>query len=201
MTSKRPDNVSAVARVYAQALLEMADEAHQVNEIGEELVQLGQLLSDHNELLALLANRLISTDERSDSLEKIFKGRVSDLVYRFLLVVNRKDRLGELPGVIAGYAQLLDERNNIIEGDVYVAERLSDSQSQDVSDAVSRVVGMNVVLSQQVDPGVIGGFKVRVGDRLIDGSVTTQLSAMRSRLTAIGRDKARQAATESGQEN
>lgn len=185
--------VGSVERVYAAALLDMAGQAGQLDETTDEMEQLGQLLDAQRDLLRLLSSRVLSAQARGGSIEAIFQGRVSDLVYRFLQVVNEKGRLDILPGIVRAYAQLLDEHRGIVEADVFVAQRLSDQDAHLVSEAVGRMVGKNVVLHQYVEPGLIGGLKVRVGDQLLDGSVATGLRLMRSRLVETGRAKARAA--------
>lgn len=181
----------AVEQVYAEALLDMAGEAGQLNEVADELKQLGELLQTQPQVQHLLSSQLLSTAERASSIEAIFKGRVSDLLYRFLQVVNEKQRLDCLAGIILAFSALQDERQGIIEADAYVASPLTDAQVELVSSWVSQRVDRNVVLRQVVDPRLIGGVKIRVGDQLIDGSVVTQLRLMREAMVATGREKAR----------
>ena len=189
--------VGSVERVYAGALLDMAKQVNQLDEVADELEQLSQLLEAQPDLLRLMSSQVLSSQARRRSLEAIFQGRVSDLVYRFLQVVNQKGRLDVLPGIIYAYAKLLDEHQGVVEADVFVAERLSESDAQSVSDAIGKRVGKKVVLHQYIEPGLIGGLKIRVGDQLIDGSVATGLRLMRRRLVETGRAKARVAAGES----
>jgi len=188
--------VGSVERVYAGALLDMAKQADQLDEVADELEQLGQLLEAQPDLLRLMSSQVLSSQARRRSLEAIFQGRVCDLTYRFLQVVNQKGRLDVLPGIIRAYAKLLDEHQGVVEADVFVAERLSESDAQSVSAAIGKRVGKDVVLHQYIEPGLIGGLKIRVGDQLIDGSVATGLRRMRRRLVETGRAKARAAAGE-----
>ncbi len=191
MSQHTNNTVNSLERVYAQALLDLAQQAKQTSDIADELEQLGDLINQQPQLLAVLANRLLSVAERASTLEKVFKGRVSDLLYRFLLVVNNKHRLDSLPGIVHGYKQLLDEQSGVVEADVHVAAPLSDSETQSIAGRISQAIDRNVVLRQHVDPNLIGGLKVRVGDRLIDGSVATQLRLIRHALAEAGHENAR----------
>ncbi len=106
-------------------------------------------------------------------------------------VVNSKDRLASLAEIVVTYGQLVDRRNGIIEADVFVVSLLDDAEVQRISANLSDALGGNVVLHQSVDPTLIGGLKLRIGDRLIDASVATQLKNMKKRITDEGREAAR----------
>ncbi len=165
MSTTQSNLFDAVAQVYAQALLDMADEANQTAEVAQELEELGRLLEDQPEVFGLLSNRVVSVQERAKSIESIFQGNVGDLMYRFLQVVNQKSRFEALPSIVRAYDRLLDERNGVIEADAYVAAAMDPDQAQATSDRISQALGRNVVLRQHVDPQLIGGLKIRVGDR------------------------------------
>ena len=81
--------------------------------------------------------------------------------------------------------------NGVVEAQAHVAQPLSNELARQISDRVSALVNRNVILRQVVDPKLIGGLKIRVGDTLIDGSVATQLKLMREGIAAQGREAAR----------
>lgn len=180
-------------RTYALALLHLADEAGQLDAIGDEVGQLADLFASQESLRKLLASPLISAAERRGSIERLFKGRINDVLYRFLHILNRKGRLGEFPGVARAFKVLHDEKRGIIAVDAYVAAPLDDAARARVADGIGSALGKTVQLQQHVDDTLIGGLKVRVGDQLIDATVATQLRLIREKLTAVGRDKARAA--------
>lgn len=185
---QRTDSVS---RVYAQALLELAQADGQADALAEEAGELLSLMADRPELDELLSSRVLNLTQRSSLIEQIFKGNVSDVLYRFLQVVNRKDRLGSLAGILSAYRELAVQARGEIDVDVYVAQALSDEAGRGVAESIGQVVDKRVHLHQHVDAELIGGLKVRVGDRLIDGSVATQLKIMKRKLVEAGRERAR----------
>jgi F-type H+-transporting ATPase subunit delta len=180
-----------VEHIYAAALLNLAEKAGQVDEVRQEMNELGDLLKQQPVLTKLLESRVLSRSERAGSIERIFKGNVSELLYRFVQVVNSKDRLAALADIITMYGKLVDRRNGIIDADVFVAALLDDSEVQRISSNLSEALGGNVVLHQSVDPSLIGGLKLRIGDRLIDGSVATQLKRLQQSIVDSGREAAR----------
>jgi len=182
----------SVSRVYAQALLELAQAQDQADALAEEAGGLLELLAREPDLDVLLSSRALNSSQRSAVVEQLFKGKVSDVLYRFLQVVNRKDRLGALPGILSAYRVLVSEARGELDVDVFVAESLSDEAGRGVAASIGGAMGKQVQLRQHVDPELIGGLKVRVGDRLIDGSVATQLRIMRRKLVDAGRESARQ---------
>jgi F-type H+-transporting ATPase subunit delta len=187
-TEHKTDSVS---RVYAQALLELAQGDGQMDSIAEEAGGLLELLGREADLGRLLSSRALNSSQRSGVVEQLFKGKTSDVFYRFIQVVNRKDRLGALPGILAAYLGLVSEARGELGVDVFVAEPLSQEAVRSVAESIGGAMGKRVQLKEHVDPELIGGLKVRVGDRLIDGSVATQLRIMRRKLVDAGRERAR----------
>jgi len=179
--------------IYAEALIELADEAGQLAAIADEVEQLQQLIQAEPQLRQLLESRILRTQARAEAIETIFKGRVSDLLFRFLLVVNEKGRMNALDAICRAFAQLMDERRGIVDVDVYVAAQMDAARSRQVADRIGQVIDRQVVLHQYVDPHLIGGLKVRVGDQLIDGSVATQLRLLERKMAEAGRERARTA--------
>ena len=181
----------SVSRVYAQALLELAQGDGQMDSIAEEAVGMLELLGSEADLRGLLTSRALSSSQRIGVVRQLFEGRTSDIFYRFLQVLNRKDRLGALSGILTAYLDLVSEARGELAVEVYVAQPLSQEAGRSVAETIGGATGKRVQLNEHVDPELIGGLKVRVGDRLIDGSVATQLRIMRRKLVEAGREKAR----------
>lgn len=186
---QRTDSVS---RVYAQALLELAQADGSVDDVGQDAGELLALLGREPDLSKLLSSRALNSSQRNALIEKLFKGNVHDVLYRFLQVVNRKDRLGSLERIFGTYGLLVAEAKGELDVDVYVAQALTDEAGRGVAESIGQAVGKRVHLNQHIDSELIGGLKVRVGDRLIDGSVATQLKIMKRKLVEAGRERARQ---------
>ena len=182
MKTASATNPTAVA--YARSLLELANERNQADEIGQEMAGIRDVLAEQPSFAAYLADPGIGGTERTATLEKVFKGRVSPLVSNFLGVVNNHGRMRMLGPIAQAFVDLLDEQRGNVEVDVTVAQRLSPDQLEQVRQRVSQALGKNAVVHQYVDEDIIGGLVLRVEDRLIDASVKYQLEAMRERLLA-----------------
>jgi F-type H+-transporting ATPase subunit delta len=179
---KTSDTTNPAAVPYARSMLELAEPQGQVDSIGAELADLRQLLRDNPSFSQFLSDPGVKDSERNGAIERILKGRVSPLVWSLVGVLNQKDRLEILPAIADAYDKLLDERRGIVEVDVTVAQQLSDGDLQMVRDRVSAALGKNAVVRQSVDESIIGGIKLRIGDKEIDASVKQQLSSLKQRL-------------------
>jgi F-type H+-transporting ATPase subunit delta len=172
---------------YARSMIDLAEPQGQVDSIGAELADLRQLLRDNPSFGRFLADPSVGDAERSGAIERILKGRVSQLAWNLIGVLSRKDKLSMLPAIAEAYDKLLEARRGDVEVDVTVAHRLSPEDLELVRTRVSSALGKNAVVQQHVDESIIGGIRLRVGDREIDASVKQQLTALRQRLLASRR--------------
>lgn len=191
--------IGTLERNYARALLELANEAERsggakLGEISAEALQLRVLLEQEPDLLRLISVQTLSVQERGQIIERILKGRINDLLYRFLIVVNEKNRLEYLPGMLAALEKLVEEQRGIVEIDAFVAANMDEPAQRSVAESISKALGKQVIMHQHVDPKLIGGLKLRIGDQLIDGSVAAQLRLMKDRMIHAGQELARKAA-------
>ena len=176
---------SPAAMAYARSVLELASESSSEEAVGAELGQIAALLQDNPAFRTFLADPSVPQDSRGETVRRIFGGRVSTLVMNLLGVMNAKGRLSLLGEVCSAYAALLDEKLGKVEVDLTVATRLDDADFEQVRQLVASALNKNPTVHQTVDESIIGGLVLRVGDRLIDGSVRRQLAVMHDRLLAV----------------
>jgi F-type H+-transporting ATPase subunit delta len=190
-----PEHIEKVARtvedIYGLALVEMAAEAGTLDATAAEVEELATLLAAEPELTKLFSSRVLDTSKRASSIERLFKGQLSDLVYNFVQTVNRKGRLDKLQGILTSFSRIVDQRNGIVEVDLYVASQMSSEALDELGQKIGVAIQRNVILNQKVDANLIGGLKLRVGDRMIDGSIATQLKMLERKIVVEGREKAK----------
>ena len=182
-------HTDAIAQVYARSLYELADAAggrEKIVEIAEELEQICELARSNKKFGEFLASPIVDDIARSNSLRAIFHGRITDLTLRFLLVLNAKGRLSRIESVRAAYDQAVNEAFGRVEVDVYTPAPLGSDQIETIKQRIKTAVGKDPVIHAYTDPEMIGGVRLRIGDQLIDGSVSSRLRRLRDRLLANG---------------
>ncbi len=188
-------NIDEIALVYARALLEECEQAGgtaQAVSIGQELSELSELIRADKRFGEFLRSPLLDASKREASLSQILKGRVSDVLFRFAMVLAERGRAGRLVDVADAFDRLLQVRLGRIEVDVYTVDgKADDATLATVRTRVKEAFGKEPVLHQYADANMIGGVKLRVGDQLIDGSIATGLRNMRTRVARLGGEQIR----------
>lgn len=172
----------AVARVYARSLLALAEEDGISDGVQPELAGLAAEVEGHPELAAFLASPLVGERHRAEALEAMFRGRLADLVLDTLQVMNGKGRLGLLRALALAFQEELDRLRGRVDVAVTTAIPLSDELRERVRSVVAERSGKQPRLVESVDPEILGGIVLRIGDRKLDASVANELRHMDQRL-------------------
>jgi F-type H+-transporting ATPase subunit delta len=182
-------HTDALSGVYARSLYELAEEAggrDKILEIADEIEQVCELSRGDRGFREFLGSPIVDRGRRGDALRGIFRERVTDLLLRFLLVLNARGRLGHLEAIGNAYDRLVHEAFGRVEVDVFTPGRLEQSQIETLKKRVGAALGKEPVVYAYTDPAMIGGLKLRIGDQLIDGSVAARLRRMRHRFLTTG---------------
>ncbi|MCZ6654411.1 MAG: ATP synthase F1 subunit delta [Planctomycetota bacterium] len=173
---------TTIAEVYARSLLELAIGRGESDVIDREFAEFAALLQADPDFKAFVTARVIDADQRRKSLDVMFQGRMSELLLNTLHVLNNKDRLEIVGEVQRLYHELTLQQQAIVEVHVRAAEPLSDVMRTRLQQLMESRTGRTVRLAEHVDPAILGGLIVRVGDEQIDMSVARQLHRFQKRL-------------------
>jgi F-type H+-transporting ATPase subunit delta len=174
-----------LAAIYAEALLNAAEAAHQVAQVLEETDSLIDDVANKNQKLgALFIGGAVGRKTRRIAIEKAFAARASETFYKFLLVLNDHERLDLVRPIRKALHELHDERARRLRVQLYSAVPLSEEQKQRILKAVHDYFKLEPVLESHVNPALLGGLKVRIGDRVFDGTVSTRIENLRNQLIA-----------------
>lgn len=167
---------NAIARRYAKALIELAEEDQAVEKYYGELKTFEAIMEAAPEGAGIFASPAFTSKLKEELLKGLISGRdLSDTVNKFLFLLLQKNRLDELPRIISNYRELADELSGVVRGTVTSALPLEKERIDKLRAALEHGTGKKVLLQVEVDPTLIGGVVTRIGDRLFDGSIKTQL--------------------------
>ncbi len=179
-------NPSRLARVYAEALMSVANKAGNAETVGEELSGLqAQLFKTTPNLAKFLTSPVISKRQKEPAIVAAFAS-CSEPVRNLLGVLNQNNRMAQLPAIAAVYQKLLDTAAGRVAVLVRSAVALSDEQRTTLETTLTTTLGKTPVLTLRVDADLLGGLVVQVGDRVYDSSVRTRLQTLRNTLMDRG---------------
>lgn len=167
---------------YAQAIYELAAEKDMLDVVEQELRLVESTIASYDDLSTLVYHPQVLAQAKKETIHKIFGQDITDIVLKFLLLLMDKRRESLLPGIIYEYVKMANQARNIVEAEVTTALPLVESQQTALVNKLSLVTGKKVVLKTQIDQGIIGGIIVKIGDKLIDGSVVRQLATLKKAL-------------------
>jgi F-type H+-transporting ATPase subunit delta len=174
----------ALGRLYAGALLDLAEASGQPDSLGEELHDLVRAVGENPELADFLSTPLVDDEMRAATLEKTLRGKASDLFVDALQVIRRKGRLGKLPAIAEAYRLELRQRRGLVDAQVISAVPLSAPLRAQLTESLRRFSGREPHLVERVDPALLGGTVVKIAGQKIDTSVATHLRELSEALLA-----------------
>ncbi len=167
---------------YARALLEVAQAEDVVGRAEEELFRLRELLRANPALVEFLKDPNLQREGKRRALAELFAGRVHPLVLNALLMLSDLDRAGRLAAVIDEFLGLAAAARQQVSGQVTTARPLDEATLGRLAAELSRVTGQQVRLVQKVDPAILGGVIVKVGEQIVDGSLRRKLDEIQAQL-------------------
>ena len=178
--------VSGLAERYAAALFDLADERRMLDEVATDLRQLRAMLQASGEFLRLIRSPVLSRDQQAKAVAVVAeRAGLSQLVRDFLAVVARNRRLFAVPAMIESFLAKLAARRGEVTAEVTAAHQLSEAQLGTLNEQLRRSIGARVLVDVRIDPSLIGGLVVKVGSRMIDGSIKSKLRRLQLAMKSI----------------
>lgn len=176
-------STGTLARRYAKALLELAEESGQVEATGEQLAALAEAWEVSAELRETFENPAVMASQRRDLLGQLAqKLGLSPHVRNMALLLSDRRRMRFFPAVAAAFQELAERKAGRVRAEVVTAAPMPDAYYQELQKALESVTGKQVTLQKKEDPSLIGGVVTRVGDKVFDGSLRARLSELREEL-------------------
>ena len=170
-----------IAQVYARSLFEVAQEQGKLDVVREELGQITEALEENAELRLFFYSPYFSTDEKRDGLRRTVTD-ADPMTMNVLDILVENHRLPVLPRLRREYERRWREANNLLPVTVTSAVALDDAVVERIGDEIGRQTGRKVELTREVDPSIVGGFVVRVGNAILDASIKNRLDNLRKQI-------------------
>ena len=166
-----------LAQVYARALFEVAGEQGKLDELREQLVQFAEALEGDRQLAIFFFSPYFSTAEKEQGLERMLDGADESFV-NFLRLLIEKHRMPVLFRIRHEYERLWDEENKVLPVEITSAIELDRATTENLGNTIGERAGRKVTLAARVDPEIIGGVVVRVGNSILDASIRNRLEQL-----------------------
>ena len=173
---------STIARNYAETLLVLATRAQDLRGWGKMLTDVANAMRENATLRLFLESPRVSSAQKSEVIGKAFTDRMPRLMLRFLQTIVQHRRQMLIPAIAEEYLNLVDEAEGRIHARVTVAKETDDAGRAAIASQLSRMFGKDVVPHLSVDPSIMGGVVVHVGDTVLDGSVKKRLASLRRKM-------------------
>ena len=177
--------IDIIANRYAEALFQLSEDENITMEIYNELQNVVHIVKSNSDLDNVLKSPLVAKSEKVKLIETLFNNRINNNLKNFLKILVEKGRISSLKSIELTFKQLLNEKNNVIEGTVISAIPLTDEKVKELEKTLSKKYNKNVTLENEVDESILGGVLLRLGNTQIDGSVKTRLNNIKDQLSQV----------------
>ena len=185
--AEKSSPVSNIAERYAAALFDLAENEKGLNELENDVGRFATLHDQSDDLQRFLRSPVYSAEEQARAIGALLdKAEIKGLVGNFIRVAASNRRLFAVPEMLAAFRRLAAKRRGEVSAEVTTAEPLSDKHVAELKAALKASLGKDVSLDAKVDPSIIGGLIVKVGSRMIDGSLKTKLNSLKLAMKEVG---------------
>lgn len=174
-----------IARRYAQALFDIAREQKAVEKFSQDLNSVLQSIEGNEDISKVISSRLVNVTAKKDLCKTLLAADINPMVANFLFLVLDKQREGYLQPIVEVFDELVARENKILPARVRTAQQMTEEQVKMLEDKLSKMTGQNVKTTVDVDPSLIGGMAVKIGDIVYDGSIAKQLGMMKTHLQQV----------------
>jgi F-type H+-transporting ATPase subunit delta len=170
--------VEELAQVYGRSLFQVAQEQGKLDELREQLGQFADALEEHRELAVFFFSPYFSTQEKRDALGTLLDG-ADEIFINFLALLIENHRMPVIFRIRHEYERLWDEENRTLPVQITSAIALDDATTESLGKTIGERAGRKVTLAARVDPDILGGIIIRVGNSILDASIRNRLEQLR----------------------
>ncbi len=175
---------ATIARNYAEALFQLGERTNDSERFGDLIEGVGGAIEAEETIRVVLDSPRVTKAAKQELLARALKNRAPDSFIRFLKAVIKRGRQGVIPAIARQYLELLDVKFDRVHASVAMARTPDQALRETVRKSLSEVLGKEVIAHYREDPGILGGVIVRIGDRVMDGSLRRRLKILRRQMLA-----------------
>jgi F-type H+-transporting ATPase subunit delta len=171
--------IKAAAR-YAKSIIDLSIELNALEEMKNDMVSIEQVIGQNSELEAILNNPIIPLNKKAGILEDVFGSQVHRATKTFLQLIVNKGRSSILFATSKQFIAQYNQIKGIVTAEITSAVELTEANRTEIVGIVKKAIGANqVILKEKVDPSLIGGFVLKVGDKQFDASISSSLNKLK----------------------
>lgn len=170
-------------RVYARALFDLALASNAVDKVGADLAKIAEVLSSNPTLSDALEDVSLPSEKKAAILTELFEGNSPEAL-SFALIAIERESASAIGVLVSAYDAIATAERNIVVAEVTTASELDEALRATIQEKLSAKVGSPVVLRERVDTSLLGGIRINIDGRVLDGSLAKQLSSLKSTLTS-----------------
>ncbi len=167
-----------IAQVYSRALFDVAKEQDKLDELRDQLGEFADAVNDNRDLRVFFFSPYFSTEEKKEGLERVLEGADEALV-NFLGLLLENHRMPAIFHIRRQYDELWEEENKLLPVQITSAIELDEDTVAHIGDTIGEQTGQRVDVSSRVDPDILGGIVLRVGNSILDASIRNRLERLR----------------------
>lgn len=175
----------SVARRYAEAFFSIAQETQKIDEYQAELESVTKVIAEVEGMKEYMAHLLVPAKEKKELVQKVFEGQISPVTMNFLCMVIDKRRESYLDVILGEFVDMADETRNIKKAELFAAREVPAEELADLEQRLSASTGKKISLTMTVDPSLLGGVKIRMGDQIVDGTVAKKLQLLKDSMMKV----------------
>lgn len=168
-----------LAKRYAKSLLELSTELNKTERVKTDVEQILTVMNESREFRNFVKSPVIKPDVKARVFKEIFGSELDELTTKFIDILFKKGREGHVEGIVMAFEDLYRAQQGIQKAVVTTAYELTEAEKSDIEAKVKEMVGGQVEIEAHVDPSIIGGLKLRIGDKQFNGSIAAQLNNLR----------------------
>ncbi|GAB3259846.1 ATP synthase F1 subunit delta [Larkinella harenae] len=170
---------STVAFRYAKSLIDLAQEKNKVEEVYNDMSFFRQVVTQNRDLMLALKSPILRHEKKLAVLRAVFEKRVDPLSFSIFNIITKKNREGIMDVIADEFIRQYNELKGILKVQVTTTVPLTAELQQEFTQLVAKATGKQIELEEKIDPKLIGGYILRIGDQQIDASIRSQLADLR----------------------